>query len=221
MAAPKSAFSGRRAKPPAPVAPETKTHIGGGALVPDLGAARERAGTLVQYRYWVGVLPDCPVESIDLCGINFPKVNENLIDDPMRTGIMKRVPVIGSIVWLTADKIRKMRDRLPRTVIRFLDEPEVVDEPGTGKNVGDVHRRARRGHLITIPTAAEVAERKKHGRSTRQYVPGPHDAPAANYMFAVLCADQRNGSRDETYPDVLADTGLSWPAELELDELLN
>lgn len=219
--APRSNYSGRRARVAPAEAPPAKTHIPASELVPDLGSARLRSGTLNQYRYWIGALPDCPVESVDLCGLNFPKVNENLIDDPMRTGIKKRVPVIGAIVFITAEKIRALRERLPRTVIRFLDEPEQRDEPGTGQNVGDVHKRARRGHLITIPTPEEVEARKKAGRSTRQYVPGPNDVPAANYLFAQLCADQQNGSREETYPETLADTGLVWPDELVLDELLN
>lgn len=200
-----------------------KTKIDGSQLVPDLNKASRNAGGVLQsYKYWVGVTPSCPVEHIDLAGINFPKVNENLVDDPMRTGQRRRVPVIGAIVFLTEDKIRKMRERLPRTVIRFYDNDQGErDEPGTGQNIGDNHRRPRRGEPITIPSADEVEQRRKAGKPTRQYIPNPNDVPAARYMFAVLCADQVNGSRGDYYPETLETTGLEWPGELELNELMS
>jgi hypothetical protein len=195
---------------------DPKTKISGSELVPDLDGHRAGAGVVVEYRYWVGVTPSCPVEHIDLAGINFPKVNENLVNDPLRTGMKKRVPVIGAIVFLTEDKIRRMRERLKRTVIRFIDSDSGAhDEPGTGQNVGDNHRRPRRGHVITIPTAEEIAQRRKTGKATRAYVPNANDVPAARFMFAQLCDDQERGSRGEVYPDCLETTGLAWPDEID------
>lgn len=200
---------------PGPEKPPVRTHISGKSLVPDLDDLRSNAGISLQYRYWVGITPSCPVESIDIAGINFPKINENLVEDPMRTGIKRRVPVIGSIVYLTEDKIRRIRERLARTVIRFTEDPGEQDEPGTGQNLGDAHRRARRGQVITIPTSQEVVERRKAGKATRQYVPGPNDVPAARFLFAQLCADQVNGSRGDVYPETLETTGLEWPDDIE------
>ncbi|MEY4534765.1 MAG: hypothetical protein RLZZ246_1083 [Planctomycetota bacterium] len=200
--------------------PEPKTKIAGASLVPDLDKrSKDGQSVLRQYRYWVGVTPSCPVEYLTLAGICFPKVNENLIEDPLRTNQKRRVPVIGAIVFLTEDKIRKMREVLPRTVIRFIDDGE-KEEPGTGQNIGDNFVRPRRGQRITIPTMEEIEQRKKAGKPTRQYVPHAGDEPAARYMFAVLCSDQERGSRGEYYPDTLETAGLEWPGELEADELL-
>ena len=191
-----------------------KTHIGGSDLVPDLDAHKAQIGVSRSYKYWVGVTPSCPREHIDLAGINFPKVNENLVSDPMRTGNKRRVPVIGSIVELDQRKILKMRDRLRRTVIRFLDDAGQTEEPGTGQNVGDNHVRPRRGQIITIPTDEDIEDRGRRGKPTNAYRPHPNDVPAARYMFAQICDDQDKGSRGEYYPDTLETTGLSWPDEL-------
>lgn len=193
----------------------SKTRIAGSDLVPNLEQNRELKGVNHSSKYWVGVTPSCPVEHIDICGINFPKVNELIVDDPMRTSVKKRVPVIGSVVELTAQKIQMMRERLPRTVIRFLDDQGVTNEPGTGQNIGDNHVRPKRGHVITIPTDSEIDERRKKNKGLRTYTPSKNDVPAARFMFAVLCEDQERGSRGDFYPDVLETTGLEWPDELK------
>lgn len=192
------------------------TKIKGRDLVPDFDAPL--SGSLSEYVYWVGVTPSCPVEHIDLAGINFPKLNENIIPDPSRAGRTQRIPVIGSLVNLTEDKIRLMRDRLPRSIIRFSDNQEakgVQEEPGTGQNLGDLHLQPRKGFLIRIPTDEYVKERQAAGRATRHYVRKKGDEPVARYMFAVLCADQNNPARGEYYPEVLENTGLEWPEEME------
>jgi hypothetical protein len=213
----KNEFAGKPAVAVAQDAPKmaTKSKIGGASLVPDIASRSESAGISRRYRYWVGVTPDCPRESIDLAGVNFPKINELIIPDPGRTSTKKRVPVIGSIVWLTEDKIRKMIERLPRTVVRYTSDEGAKEEPGTGQNVGDVHERPRKGHLITIPTDAEIEAKRLKGRSVRTYSPDPRrDVPAARFMFAQLCADQENGSRGHTYPDTLETAGIEWPDDL-------
>ena len=181
----------------------------GDALVPDL--SKFARGIEKEYFYWVGVLPSCPVEYIDLAGINFPKINENIIPASDRTGGTQRVPVIGSITLLTEKRLELMREVLPRTVIRFFEAPGVQEEPGTGQNLGDLHVRPRKGHRITIPTDKEIEIRRKQGRPARLYVPGPHDEPAARYMFAQLCKDQEHPERGDHYPDTLDITGLEWP----------
>ena len=187
--------------------------VSGASLVPDLGTAG--SGSVQQFAYWVGVTPSCPVEHIDLAGINFPKVNELILPDPMRTNQKRRVPVIGSIVWLSRDRLELMEARLRRTVIRFYDDGGQKDEPGTGQNVGDNHVRPRRGHLITIPSEEQIEQAKKAGRSIRRYVPQANDVPAARFMFAQLCSDQDKGNRGDVYPEPLEVTGLDWPEDLE------
>jgi hypothetical protein len=215
----KPAVTGRKKKKTA----KTATHVKGADLVPNLTKRSTAAGTLRRYHYWVGITPSCPVEGLYIAGINFPKVNERLVDDPMRSGNKKRVPVIGAIVWLTEQKIELLRDRLPRTVIRFTDDKGEHEEPGTGQNIGDNARRPRRGHAITIPTPDEIKHREVRGKPTRAYAPDTkRDAPAARFMFAQLCEDQDNPRRGEFYPEPLETTGLDWPDKMaELDDLLS
>lgn len=191
-----------------------KTHIGGSDLVPDLDKHKTQLGVARSYKYWVGVTPSCPRESVTLAGINFSKVNERLVQDPMRTGTKRRVPVIGGIVDIDERRVQKMRDKLKRTVIRFLDDGGQTEEPGTGQNVGDNHVRPRRGQIITIPTEEDIKQRLERGKPTNAYRPHPNDVPAARYMFAQICEDQERGSRGEYYPDTLETTGLWWPDEL-------
>lgn len=186
--------------------------IEGADLVPDL-VAHGKVAVSRTYRYWVGVTPSCPVESVTLGGISFPKLNEDIVPDPMRTGQKRRVPVIGAITLMDARQIERVRDSLRRTVIRFYDDAGEVVEANTGQNVGDAHRRPRRGQLISIPSPELVEARRKQGRPIRPYVPHANDVPAARYLFAVLCDDQERGSRGDYYPETLETTGLEYPQE--------
>lgn len=193
--------------------------VEGAALVPNL--TTYAPGTTREYVYWVGILPKSPVEGLTCAGISFPKMNERLIPDPSNPGQKRRIPVIGALVKLTREKLELMAARIPRTVVRFLDEEDVKDEPGTGENLGDLHRRARRGHLITIPSDEDIADRRARGKATQAYVQREGDEPAARFMFAMLCKNQTNPERGEFYPDVLENTGLSWPEEEVSDDERN
>lgn len=199
--------AGRRA----PAKPEARTRIAGSDLTPATGPA---PGAARAYKYWVGLTPSCPRDYLDVAGINFPKVNELLIDDPTRSGKRRRVPVIGSIVTLDEATVLRMRERLSRLVIRFTDDAGETHEPGAGENVGDAHRRPQRGYPIRIPSQDELDAARASGRPLRAYVPQANDVPAARFMFAVLCDDQERGSRGEFYPDPLETTGLEWPDDL-------
>ena len=184
--------------------------------MPNIEAHSANTGVLKRYRYWVGVTPSCPVEGIDIAGVNFPKMNEKLIPDPQRSGETKRQGVVGALVWLTEAKIEKLRAHLPLTVIRFLKDPGAREEPGTGQNIGDNAARPRKGHPIRIPTPAEVRDRQKKGKPTRAYSPDMlRDVPAARFMFAQLCPNQEHPERGEYYPPVLEVTGLDWPDRIE------
>jgi hypothetical protein len=186
----------------------------GNTLVPEL--TNPGLGVTKSFWYWVGVTPSTPVEHIDLAGICFPKVNELIVPDPMRTNQKKRIPVIGSLVKLSQQDLLRLEERLRRTVIRFYDDKGVREEVGTGQNVGDNHIRPRRGKLITIQTAEEQQLRAQMNKPVRTYTPSPNDAPAARFVFAQLCEDQEKGTRGSFYPEVLEDAGLEWPAELEV-----
>lgn len=190
----------------------TQKRVEGSALVPNL--SEHQVGIAKRHTYWVGILPKTPVESMAVAGVSFPKMNERIIPDPTNPGGKRRIPVIGALVDLTRDKLDLLAERIPNTVIRFLEEAPVKEEPGTGVNLGDLHQRARRGHLITIPSAEDVETRKARGKATQQYIPREGDQPAARYMFAVLCKDQNKPERGEFYPDVLETTGLVWPEDV-------
>lgn len=220
----KNPDAGRRAKPAQVEAPVARTHVGGADLTADVTKLANDVGVVRQYRYWVGVTPSCPVEYIDMAGINFPKLNEIVMPSPQRNDMKIRKPVAGSLVWLTESHIRALRDRLPRTIVRFLDDKGVADEPGTGENIGDLVRHPRRGQVITIPQPADVAAARAKGRAVNLYTPDPlRDAPAARFMFAQLCPNQDRPERGDYYPDTLEVTGLSWPDDLaeSLNKLLS
>lgn len=185
-----------------------------GQLSANIKDRGNRGGSTREYTFWVGVYAQCPTESINLAGVNFPKVNERLEPDPKRNGRKRRIPQIGALVKLTFDKIAAMRDKMSRTVIRFQNQPGQHEEPGTGDNIGDAAQRASRGRLITIPTDAEVGERRKNGYTVRRYVPDfDRDRDAADYMFCHLCDDQGRPERGNYYPESVSETGLVWPEE--------
>jgi hypothetical protein len=184
--------------------PDTKFE--GRDLVPDISAGS--VDVIAERFYWVGVLPDCPTEGIVLAGISFPKVNEDVKSGP--DGRTVRVPRIGAITILTASKVALMREKLRQTVVRFTNEPEQKDEPGTGVNIGHPHRRARRGHIITIPTASEIKASIDQGHAVNSYVPAKYDKPAADYMFCVRCENQDNPQQGFEYPPPLSQSGLEW-----------
>lgn len=189
--------------------PRSPARASGKDLVPDLTKSKQAISD--KRRYWVGSIPACPSESIDIAGISFPKINAQEIADVSNPGSKKLVPYIGSTPWITREQFNLLLDRLPRTVIRFTEPPR-DDEPEAGGLV-DAYTRPRKGQVITIPTKDEIDARRKAGRAVHHYTPGPLDEPAARYLFAKLCDDQKRGSRLGAYPDVLEKTGLEWPKE--------
>lgn len=203
--------------PPRPSGSEQLgTHFGGTDLVPTITERQEE--NIRRYAYWVGVLPACPTENAYLAGICFPKQTAQRIQDSNRSGRTQLVPQAGSIVRLDARRVKKIREVLRRTVIRFLDDPGQKEEPGTGLNIGDLHVRPRRGHLITIKTPEQLQYLRLKGKPAREYIPKEGDAPLARYAFAILCPDQENPTPGPVYPEPLEVLGLSWPEHLELME---
>ncbi len=186
------------------------THIGGSELTPNI--EKQRAVSARVYWYWVGVTPRCPTQHIDCAGINFPKINEEILDKGTQN--QTRIPVIGSLVQLSETHIRNLRSRLPRTVIRFRSPSELV-ENGAGQSVGQPIVNPRAGFLITIPTEADLEQRRKSNLPARPYVAQPGDEPAVRYMFAQLCPNQDKPVRGTFYPETLETTGLAWPEPLE------
>jgi hypothetical protein len=162
-------------------------------LTPDLdagGFALEKP----EY-WWVGVLPDCPLQGVDLGGINFNRLTELVGEFGGETTRSARA---GAIVKVTPRKRAAILASLQRTVIRFHPMPSEADEKTW----------VPRGHLISIPTREENELRAKNGRASRPtYVPRPTDRPVAQFIFAVRC-DQENPQPGTNYPPCVLETGL-------------
>lgn len=156
--------------------------------------------------FWVGLLKEAPVEDLSLCGISFPKMNEDLVQDPRDPIGKTRVPRFGAQTRLTKAHVTAIKERLRRTVIRFYTGPSLDHEPGTGVVTTEQPVR-RRGQVITIPTEAEVRAREEQGLPTNRYQPDPRDEPAARYVFAIP------GKRGDYVPQPLEQTGLEWPSD--------
>ena len=172
-------------------------------LVPDLAANVDRI--TVQNWYWIGALPGCPRESLDVGGISFPKMTEAVRLD--KSGNTHRVPRIGALAQLTSIQIERIRETLPDRVIRFTGTEPETDGVGEGLESLDEDNARRKGHAIRIPTSEQV----KAGK--RAYTQDPRDEPAARYLFAELCQNQDRPQYSDRYPEPLEVTGLEWPGE--------
>lgn len=189
----------------APPVAERKNFVPGTALAPD--PERKRVAVTKEFYYWIGVLPDCPVDSADIGGINFPKINQLPIPDPTDRTKQKLVPVIGAIVVLDKQRVKRIIDKLPNTIVRLTGETTREN-----KDTGTITTK-RRGQLISIPTKEEVAELKKHKRRIRNYVPREEDEPIAKFLYMRLCPNQDKPGRGSEYPETLLEAGLELPPE--------
>lgn len=211
----------RRGRPPkkkveAAPTPEPKPATGAKIKGKDLVPSVATLPTKKRYAYWVGVTASCPVQAID-CVVNFPKVNGVPVKEP-GSRIKRLRGVLGAIVWLDAENIRIMRERIPRTVIRVINA-EVPDVNDAGKDLEDVTEFADtkrpKAHIITIPTEERLKAAQEAGRPARRYIKQSGDIPAARFMFAQLCEDQVNPRHGSVYPEPLERTGLEFPEPIE------
>ena len=176
----------------------------------------------VECWYWLGAFPQCVGEGLDVAGVNFPKLVETVKAKGLG-GKTTRTPRIGALVKLPIEKVELIREKLAACVIRFTEklQPETFDTDANGNEQRSGHQtdamdytqKRRQGHPIRIPTDAALKEARKHGRMLRQYVRRPLDEPAADYLFAVPCANQDSPARGEAYPEPLSQTGLPWPED--------
>lgn len=201
-AATKKAAKPRKAEPAGPRR--------GSALTPGNLATNRDAMRDTRW-YWVGTLPGSPVDFVSVAGQTFPKLEERI--SWKKDGTQINVPVIGALLQLTKADIERMREALPRTIMRFTDgrgEPKSVDEIGVGEPVENAQDNYRKGFLITIAKKAEIEEAAKAQRAVRHYTQREGDEPAARYLFAQLCEDQQKPRRGESYPEPLEQTDLIW-----------
>lgn len=183
----------------------------GSALAPSNLAGNREAMRDTRW-YWVGTLPGSPVDFVSVAGQTFPKLEEKI--SWKKDGTQLNVPVIGALLALTKADIERMREALPRTIMRFTDgrgEPKSVDEIGVGEPVESAQDNYRKGFLITIAKKTEIEEAAKANRAVRQYSQRDGDEPAARYLFAQVCEDQEKPRRCDSYPEPLEQTDLVWP----------
>lgn len=191
-----------------------KTKLDASEFLPDFNAHQGFA-VAQDYAYYLGVLGSCPVAQINCAGLNFPMRNDVFRDDPARPGKKMRVGVVGGQNnKVNADHIAALRTSLKRLVIRFKEEPEQLEEPGTGKNTRAPHKKARVGKLIRIPTAEQVAEARESGGHVPRYVRDPNDEPAARYMYMHPCPDQSYPERGHDFTTI-EEGGIFWPGALD------
>lgn len=186
--------------------PNPENTTSGASLVPDLGKLTK--GVIGKHAYWIGALPGAPREHLDIGGIDFPKMEEDVRND--KTGKTKRREHIGSIRRLTLVQLQRVQDNVPRQLIRFESAGGSPGGPGDGLEVLDEPRR--KGKSVRIPTNAEIEKGIKHKRLPTPYSPEATDEPAARYVFMVLCPDQNKPQCSDFYPESLETTGLEWPA---------
>jgi len=214
--------SGRLADPLALAAPgagaatkfDDMSKIGGSDLVMDFTDPSYSKKASRVFIYWVGLMPDAPVEALTLAGNSWPKITKVRRPNPDRSGDDVFMPVIGALARFDERTIHLIAKKLPWTVFRFQEEKAEANEPGTGQNIADVAKQPSRGHVITAKNPEEIAALREQGRPAYEYRAQEGDHPAARYLFAQLCPNQKAPARGEYYPDVLEVTGLSWPGEL-------
>ena len=144
----------------------------GSALVPDL--EKNRAVIRHTQWYWIGALPGSPVEAVAIAGQCFPKIEEHIIK-AKAAAEQVRYPVIGALVPLTKLDIDRMREALPRTIMRFTSKESAAS--GTGNTVEHAIGQNRKGFLVTIPKESDAKEMLKQGRAPRTYEQRDGDEP--------------------------------------------
>lgn len=196
------------------------TILGPEVLRADLDAQPGLA-TARHYAYWFGLRADCPTDQIDVGGLSFVKSQELLRPKPGAEDEQIRVPVIGGMhKRVTEEMLLRLKQGLPRIVIRFRPQPEVREERGTGLNVGDVVQRARKGYAITIPTQEQVAAARRAKRPIPSYYRQPEDRPAADFMYFHFCDNQEDPKRGSEVPPTISEAGIYWPDPISEEELL-
>lgn len=133
--------------------------------------------------WWIGVLPNCPINGVTIAGLAFCKHNE--------TGQP------GDVLPLTAEQVRLLAEKLPYRILRFVNYNPA--------KAGPMHAM-----LLSIPTPEErEAVRQKRGYF-REFLPTKADRPLAQFLYAVPIPGNkiRQKPEDEELPPPLIKTGL-------------
>lgn len=185
---------------------ETQNKILGSRLVPDLKIEKRK---VVAERYWFGLMPDCPVDPIQMGRLTFAKIME--IVDIGPGGETIRNPMLGCCTLVTRDEVEKVINLLPRMILRFQDRI-IGGNDGIAEDTEQPDREVVRvGHLIRIPTDDEIEYHKKNNRY-RPYVPVEEDRPVADFCYMV-----KQDSRGTDYPPPLSESGIELPTAIAKD----
>lgn len=149
--------------------------------------------------YWVGLLPDAPMDSCTIGGVAFPKLTEQIRPSMTEVGEKVRVGQLGAITRISKRKLEHLRDCLRRSIVRYRVRKRTVE---------DGVELPPQGHIVTVPSQRHIDECEKQGRAVNPYVPRDGDKPAAHFIFARRCEDQRKPRCGDEYPPSLYETGL-------------
>ena len=138
---------------------------------------------------------------------SFVGFDDNAILGTTHAHCRQRIPHVGKVIHLAESQVRKIEEKMPLRVIRFLEPPADHQQ----RDAFDEEPR-RKGYAIRIPTDADMASARASGRGLPGYVRQKWDEPAARYLFMELCADQANPARSGAYPPPLSEhQGSLWP----------
>lgn len=183
----------------------TPNKITPGALAPDFD---NLPGEIIatEKTFWLGVTDDCPRGQIDIAGLHFPKMEEDIRVDK-RTGKQTRVAVQGTInATVTKLHFDALVDLLPRLVIR---QGRNAPERTGGEDIGDPIQQAK-GRIVKIPDAKMMVGAEGPGRRLAPYVKQPGDRPATEFMFFIHAPDGHRGHS----PKTISETGIEWPEDV-------
>lgn len=162
------------------------------------------------FTFWLGLTADCPRGQIDVAGLHFPRVEEEIRTND--AGQQSRVQESGTInKTVNRHNFDELVRLLPRLVIRMT---KVVTEASAGRNTGDPIERSK-GYLVKIPDTKAFTDAAGSGRRTlKPYVKRPGDRPATEFMYFMHAP---NGKREHEF-QTIAVAGLEWPAEIKEPE---
>jgi hypothetical protein len=203
--------------------PATPTTIAGKLLAPEIIAgtalAPRRAPEIADEAFWfhVGALPGLPVNCAHVAGVEFPKESETVSVDRIE-GRTTRYPHPGAIVRLTRRQVRAIGEALPYKVARFALGPgeDPADAFQKSLDATAPGARPRNGAVLSIPTAAAIAEAKANGSAhggRLRFIPQAADQPLASLIYCTWLDNESPTPQQKgtPLPEALSITGLTIP----------
>lgn len=186
--------------------PEAKTNknkVSVAALEPNFAELPDEI-QVFEKTFWLGLSADCPRGQIDVAGLHFPKLEEEIKRN--QAGKQVRNPVIGCInKTVTRAHFDALVKALPRYIIRPHKDADLDDPKSLAK-----------GKLIKLPDPEAVHEGPEMRRKLKPYVQRPGDRPATEFMFFMHAP---SGKRGNEYQTIAEAGGLEWPDDEKNDSV--